>query len=137
MKYTQLHLSRITRSIIEKLHELDRDLPNYGEVSNKSLQMFVSELLSPDSILQDELEEQYNEVTGKFGCPFSVEEALILAGAFNACPMEQFVTGEVSLERAVEICFEQTFWDAMVEEYGMPEELPESPEEPGLKVVKN
>lgn len=137
MEYTQIHVSRITRTIIEKLHELDRDLPDYGEVSNKSLQMSVSELLSQDSILQDELEEQYNEVTGKFGCPFSVEEALILAGAFNASHMEQFVSGDVSLERAVEICFERTFWDAMAAEYGKPEELPGSTEEPELKVVKN
>jgi hypothetical protein len=34
--------------------------------------------------------------------------------------MEQFASGEVTLERAVETCFEQTFYDAMTDTFGEP-----------------
>lgn len=139
MHYAHLHTARITRTIIEKLHELGHDLPDYGDDSNKAIQLSVAELLHPDSCLADILEDKYNELTGRFGCPFSVEEALILAGAFNAEPMETFVSGEVHLDRAIEICFSQTFFDALVEQFGdvAVEEPGEAPEETGLKLVKN
>lgn len=137
MHYAHIHTARITSAVIEKLHELGCDLPQYGEVSQKAVQLLVAELLHPDSCLVDILEENYNDITGKFGCPFSVEESLILAGAFNACPMDQFVDGDVSLDRAVEICFSQTFYDALVEQFGEPEAEEAEEKKPELKVVKN
>lgn len=137
MHYAHLHTARITRTIIEKLHELGHDLPAYGDESAKAIQMSVEELLHPDSILPDRLEDMYNELTGRFGVPFSVEEALILGtGGFNACPMEQFTGGKASLERAIELCFDQTFFDALVEQFGNVA-VEETPEEPDLKLVKN
>jgi hypothetical protein len=120
MKYTNIHCARITRTILDRLMSMDRELPDYGEISKKSLEMCVMEYLEGD-VLADVLADQYNEVTGRFGCPFSVEEALILGiGGFNAEPMEQFASGEVTLERAVETCFEQTFYDAMTDTFGEP-----------------
>lgn len=137
MHYAHIHTARITRTIIEKLHELGHDLPDYGDDSNKAIQLCVEELLHPDSILPDRLEDLYNELTGRFGCSLSVEEALILGtGGFNACPMEQFTGGKASLEQAIELCFDQTFMDVLAEEFGVGA-AEEPPEEPGLKLVKN
>lgn len=66
-----------------------------------------------------------------------IEEALILGtGGFNACPMEQFDRGEASLERAIELCFDQTFSDVLSEEFQVGA-AKEPPEEPGMKLVKN
>jgi hypothetical protein len=137
MHYAHILTARITRTIIDMLHELGRNLPDYGDVSAKAVQIYVSELLHPDSILPDRLEDLYNELTGRFGCALSVEEALILGtGGFNACPMEQFDRGEASLEQAIELCFDQTFTDVLSEEFQVGA-AKETPEEPGLKLVKN
>lgn len=142
MHYAHILTARITRTILGWLHGEGHDLPAYGDESAKAVQLWVAELLHPDSILPDRLEDMYNELTGRFGCPFSVEEALILVTTgFNACPMEQFANGKASLERAIELCFDQTFSDVLVEEFGVSrfiQETPgETPEEPGLKLVKN
>ena len=132
MKYLNIHIARITRVIIDTLHDLGMDLPDYGDVSAKAVQMEVEEILGNEVFLASELEEQYTEVTGKFGCPFSVEEALIMGDCgFNSVPMQELVDGEASLERAIESCFQQTFYDALTDVFGKkPVEEKESPEEP-------
>jgi hypothetical protein len=133
MKYLNIHVARITRTIIEELHDLGMDLPDYGDMSAKAVQVEVEENLRNEGFLASMLEDQYNEVTGKFGCPFSVEEALIMGTyGFDAIPMQALVDGEECLECAIEACFAQTFWDALAEAFGKrPVEEKESPEEPG------
>lgn len=141
MKYASIHTARITRAIVEWCKDHGRELPEYSAETNDESQiavsMFVRDMLKEDSIAVDELDAAYHEVTGRFGCPFSVEEALIMpVYGFNACPMEAWLHGEVCLERAIEICFRQTYVDAMVEEYGEPDQKPEEKAEPSkLKVV--
>ena len=136
MKFTQIHASRITRTILGWFRDHGRDLPYYGDESAKSVQMTVQEMLTdPDSILQETLEEHYNELTGRFGCPLSVEEALIYGTTgFNPEPMEAWVNGKVAIDRAIEMCFEQTFIDAICEVFDV--KLPKESGK-GLKVVKN
>ena len=137
MHYAHILTARITRTIIDHLHEEGHDLPAYGDDSAKAVQIYVAELLHPDSILPDRLEDLYNELTGRFGCALSVEEALILGTTgFNAFPMEQFTGGKASLEQAIELCFDQTFSDVLAEEFGVGA-AEETPEEPDLTLVKN
>lgn len=141
MKYTSIHTARITRAIVEWCRDHGRELPEYSSETNDESQIavanFVRDMLKDESIAVDELDDAYHAVTGRFGCPFSVEEALIMpVYGFNTCPLETWLHGEVCLERAVEICFHQTYLDAMVEEYGEPEQKPEEKAEPSkLKVV--
>lgn len=121
MKFTAIHTARITRAIAEKCKDLGKELPDYGDESLRAVSLQVKDYLTQEDFLMDELEDAYNEVTGKFGCPFSPEEALILpTHGFNPEPMDAWVSGDVAFERAIEMCFEQTFYDAMVDEYGEP-----------------
>lgn len=132
MKFTAIHTARITRAIAERCKDFGKELPDYGDESLRALSMQVKDYLTQEDFLMDELEEAYNEVTGKFGCPFSPEEALILpTHGFNPEPMDAWVSGDVSFERAIEMCFEQTFYDAMADEYGEPAE-----KKPEPKLVK-
>lgn len=124
MKYLNLHIARITRSIEERMSDYGKHLPDYGDESRKALVMAVTNYLSDEEFLREEVEHQYNEVTRKFGCPFSPEETLLLPTyGFNAHPIREYIDGTVSLERAVEICFEQTFFDAFADEYGQPKDM--------------
>lgn len=117
MNNIQAFTNRITRAIILATARHGLILPEYGDKSRAAVYQKVRELLEEGSVLQDMLDEQYNRSTGKFACPLTVEQALIVAGSFNAEPMQEFVRAGQNLERAVEICFEQTFYDAMVDEY--------------------
>lgn len=141
MKYASIHTARITRAIVEWCRDHGKELPEYSSETNDDSQIkvsrFVRDMLRDDSIAADELDDAYHEITGRFGCPFSVEEALIMpVNGFNTCPMERWLTGELCFERAIEICFAQTYVDAMVEEYGEPEQKPEEKAEPSkLKVI--
>jgi hypothetical protein len=142
MHYAHILTSRITRTILGWIFENhNRVLPLYGEESQAVVNGVVRALLeSPESPLADMMDEQYAKVVGRFGCPFSVEEALILGClGFNAEPMQEWLDGKVTIDRAIEVCFEQTFWQAFVEEYtdGVVDEPEETPEEPELKLVKN
>ena len=139
MKYLNIHIARITRTIIDHLHEMGMDLPDYGDISAKAVQVEVEENLRNEGFLSDMLEEQYNEVTGKFGCPFSVEEALIMGDCgFNSVPMQDLVDGNACLECSIENCFQQTFYDALTDVFGKrPVEEKESPEEPGEPQAPN
>lgn len=123
MKYLNLHIARITRAIEERMSDFGKQLPDYGDESKRSMVMTVTKYLKDEDFLRDEIEDQYNEVTGKFGCPYSPEETLLLPTyGFNADPIGEYVHGNISLERAVEICFEQTFFDAFADEYGHPKD---------------
>lgn len=123
MKFLNLHIARITRAIEERMSDFGKQLPDYGDESKRALVMTVTKYLKDEDFLRDEVEEQYNEVTGKFGCPYSPEETLLLPTyGFNPQPIREYVDGNVSLERAIEICFEQTFFDAFADEYGKPKD---------------
>ena len=124
MKYASIHVARITRAIVEWCKDHGKKLPEYSSKTNEASQIvvsgFVRDMLKDDSIAVDELDDAYHQVTGRFGCPFSVEEALIMpVKGFNTCPLEAFLKGDVCLQRAIEICFKQTYLDAMTEEYGV------------------
>lgn len=124
MKFLNIHIARITRAIEERMSDYGKQLPDYGDESRMALVMAVTKYLSDEDFLRDEVEHQYNEVTRKFGCPFSPEEVLLLPTyGFNPHPIREYVDGNVSLERAVEICFEQTFFDAFADEYGQPKDM--------------
>ena len=124
MKYLNLHIARITRAIEERMSDCGKQLPDYGDDSRKALVMTVTKYLSDEEFLREEVEHQYNEVTRKFGCPHSPEEVLLLPTyGFNPHPIREYIDGNVSLERAVEICFEQTFFDAFADEYGRPTDM--------------
>ena len=136
MKYIHIHVARICRAINEYLGAHGHSLPAYGEESQRSVASTVRDLLEEETVLSDMLEDQYYEVTRSFGCPYSVEEALILGTTgFNPEPLELYLAKQCTLDAAIETCFAQTFYDALRDQYG--EEPEEQEPELELELVKN
>lgn len=135
MKYIHIHVAKICRTINEYLGAHGHSLPAFGEESQRSIASTVRELLEEETVLADMLEDQYYEVTRSFGCPYSVEEALILGSTgFNPEPLELYLVKQCTLDAAIETCFAQTFYDALRDQYG---QEPEEEQEPELELVKN
>lgn len=77
----------------------------------------IREILADDSMLDAIATVAWDEDGKKGICAFTPEQLLELApDGFNPCPIDDFVSGELDLKRAIENCFSQTFHEAWSDE---------------------